>query len=392
MKILALSGWLPFPPDNGARIRTHALLLALKRAGHEVALIAFYRRSLPNAAQLQALPYHLLAAVPWQGEAGAAWWHWLSPRPRSIHAGYSRTMATAVAQALTTSSYDRIISFEIGPGTATSHYVPARYADRQVVEDLELWMLWGQVVAAASPVERLRRRLMWMKATNYTRTLLRRVRGCTVASEEEAALVQRITPEVRMAVVPNGVDARACTPLPPQEVERNTLIFPGALTYAANFRAMRFFLAEVWPRIRNAHPEARLRITGSTHGVALSALPLDEGVELTGYLADVRPLIARSTLCVVPILEGGGTRLKVLEAMACGRPVVSTPKGAEGLAVRDGEHLLLAEGAEAFAEAVIRLLEDETLRQRLGEAGRTLVMERYDWERIGTAFERFVCE
>ncbi len=389
MRILALSGWFPTPPDNGARIRTYALLRALAEAGHEVELIAFHRRPLPDATTLD-LPCRLRAAIPYPGEAGAAWWHWLSPRPRSLRAGYSPAMARAVAQALAEVDYDRIVSFEIGPGTLTSHYVPRRYAARQVVEDLELWMLWGQVLNASSAGVRLRRRLMWAKAANYTRALVGRVRGCTVASEQEAALVRRLVPKARLAVVPNGVDAEACTPAPPEAVERSTLIFPGALTYAANFRAMRFFLAEVWPRVRALHPEARLRITGSTRGVDLAALPLDEGVELTGYVAQIHPLIARSTLCVVPILDGGGTRLKVLEAMACGTPVVATPKGAEGLAVRDGEHLLLAEGAEPFAAAVIRLLEDEALRRRLGEAGRALVVRRYDWRTIGATFEAFV--
>ncbi len=389
MRILALSGWFPSPPDNGARIRTHALLRALVEAGHEVALIAFHRRPLAEV-DVRALPCTLLATVPYPTERKAAWWHWLSPRPRSLRTGYSQAMARAVAGALTTAHYERIVSFEIGPGTLTSHYVPRRYARRQVVEDLELWMLWGQVEMARSSLRWLRRRLMWAKAANYTRGLLRRVRGCTVASAQEAALVRKLAPAARLAIVPNGVDAGACPPLPPEARERGTLIFPGALTYTANFRAMQFFLAEVWPRIRAAHPEARLRITGSTRGVDLAALPLDEGVELTGYVPQIRPLIARSTLCVVPILEGGGTRLKVLEAMACGTPVVATPKGAEGLAVRDGEHLLLAEGAEAFAAAVLRLLEDGALRSRLAEGGRALVESRYDWRRIGADFVRFV--
>ncbi len=387
MRILALTGWLPYPPDNGARIRTHYLLQALAERDHRVEVIAFRRRPLPDLPQL---PYHVVATVPHREPQTVNRWHWLSPRPRSLRAGYSPAMAHAVTQALTRREYERIISFEIGPGTLTSHYVPVRYRARQIVEDLELWMLFGQLAEASPLFAKLRRRLMWMKAVNYTRTLLRSVRGCTVASEQEAALVRRIATVKQLAIIPNGVDGERCRPLPNEEREVATLIFPGALTYEANFRAMRFFLTEVWPRVQVKRPEAKVLITGSTAGVNLEALPLDARVVLTGYVEDVYALIARSTLCIVPILDGGGTRLKILEALNCGTPVVTTTKGAEGLTLRNGEHLLIADAPAAFAEAVVRLLDDGALRARLGEAGRRCVLTHYEWRAIGALFEAFV--
>jgi glycosyltransferase involved in cell wall biosynthesis len=135
-----------------------------------------------------------------------------------------------------------------------------------------------------------------------------------------------------------------------------------------------------------------LAITGSTVGADLGGLNLDDSVHLTGYVPDVRIPVAEATVCVVPIRQGGGTRLKILEAMALGTPVVATSKGAEGLEVIDGEHLLLADTPQAFADATLRLLGDPALRARLVASARRLVEARYDWAQIGQRFVRLVEE
>jgi len=192
-----------------------------------------------------------------------------------------------------------------------------------------------------------------------------------------------------LEVVPNGVDIESYTgdfgsPVP------DTLTFTGVLTYFANFDAIGFFLEEIWPRVRASRPGAKLWITGRTEGVPLERLSLDEGVNFTGYLDDIRPHVARSQVCIVPLRVGGGTRLKILEAMALGTPVVSTSKGAEGLDVTAGQDILIADEPQAFANAVLRLLDDADLRARLSENGRRLVSERYDWREIGTRLNAFL--
>jgi polysaccharide biosynthesis protein PslH len=190
-------------------------------------------------------------------------------------------------------------------------------------------------------------------------------------------------------VVPNGVDCDRNRPgLAPGEPQR--LVYNGALTYQANYDAVKYFLAEIYPLIRKAQPDVTLAVTGSTQGVNLADLALSDGVKLTGYLDDVRPVVAGSRVCVVPLQEGGGTRLKILEAMALGTPIVSTSKGAEGIEARHGEHLLLADDAASFAECTLSLLRDTDLRQRLAVNARRLVEERYDWTRIGERFAGLV--
>ncbi|MGD8807776.1 MAG: glycosyltransferase family 4 protein, partial [Chloroflexota bacterium] len=156
--------------------------------------------------------------------------------------------------------------------------------------------------------------------------------------------------------------------------------------YQANYDAVRYFLAEIYPLIRTARPETTFKVTGSANGALLDGLALDESVKLTGFVKDIRPEVAGAAVCVIPLREGGGTRLKILEALALGTPVVSTSKGAEGLAVESGKHLLIADDPGHFARETLRLLGDAGLRRALAENGRRLVEAAYDWRRIGREY------
>ncbi|NIV37258.1 MAG: glycosyltransferase [Anaerolineae bacterium] len=172
--------------------------------------------------------------------------------------------------------------------------------------------------------------------------------------------------------------------------EADALVYSGALTYSVNFDAVDFFLREVFPLIQAKRPTVKLSVTGKLEGVPIDRLPANDGLVLTGYLDDVRPTVARSWACVVPLRVGGGTRLKILEALALGTPVVSTSVGAEGLKVTPGVDILIADEPTEFADATLRLLEDPGLRAELAANGRRLVRERYDWDQIGEQLDRFL--
>lgn len=393
MDILCITGWFPYPPDNGARSRLYHLLRELG-SRHRLDLLSFVRlgEEKPDARAFGG-PCRLLGVVPFQMSRPSslrALLGFLSPRPRSLLSTYSATMDALVHRALERRHYDLVLASEIGPGIYTSRYVRDVRSVPRVMEDLELSMIWAEVQAQPTALGRWRHRLTWWKQRRYIRDLLRRMDGCTVVSQRERQMVLDVIPDYcPLGVVPNGVElARYRGDF--GSVEPDTLIFPGALTYKANFDAMRFFLSKVFPRIRAARPGVVLRITGRTEGVDLHRLLLDDGVVLTGYLNDVRPAVARSTVCVVPLRVGGGTRLKILEAMALGTPVVSTTKGAEGLEATPGEGILIADTPPAFADAVLRLLDDGSLRARLSANGLRLVAERYGWDRIGRRLEQFL--
>lgn len=212
-----------------------------------------------------------------------------------------------------------------------------------------------------------------------------------MVSENDLRAVRRTMPgyEGNLEVIPNGVDLERNRP-GMYEPQAERLVFNGSLSYAANREAMRFFCGRVLPLIREERPQARLLITGSTQGADLQGIAGEPGVELSGYLEDVRPAVGSAWLAVAPILSGGGTRLKILEAMALGTPVAATRKGAEGLEVTDGKHILLAEQAPELARACLRLLGEPGLRQRLAENARRLVERQYGWQEIGRKFCRLV--
>ena len=254
-----------------------------------------------------------------------------------------------------------------------------------VLEELEVAM---HVEAARRS---MRHRLTLLKLGSYLRSVLPRLEMCTVASERERELVRQLIPGYsQVAVIPNGVytsDYAAEF----GGIEADSLIFSGALTYEPNADAMRFFLADVFPSVLDKRPGTHLRITGGV-SETMAPLPRCPGVELTGYLPDVRALIARSAAAVVPLRLGGGTRLKIIEAMALGTPVVATPKGAEGLAVTPGTNILLANSPGEFADAVVLVLSNPNLRQQISVEGRRLVAQHYDWSILGDELSRIVEE
>jgi glycosyltransferase involved in cell wall biosynthesis len=287
-------------------------------------------------------------------------------------------------------SFDAVVAFAIGPSGGIASYVQEMRGMPRVVEDLELTIIKDRIDIQPHWYQQLRLRLTWWKLRNYTTRLLRDIDGYTVASVKERDLLLSILPNCQLqAVIPNGVDLALYNgDFGPTEPD--SLVFPGALTYEANLGAIKLFLAKVFPIVKTRCPGVKLYITGRTDGVRLQDLPSHNGVVLTGYLDDIRPRVSCSSVCVVPMTVGGGTRLKVLEAMALGTPVVSTNKGAEGLEVAAEQNILIADEPTEFANAILRLLDDPALRAKLAANGQKLVHEQYSWERIGEDLDRFL--
>ncbi|MFO7169096.1 MAG: glycosyltransferase family 4 protein, partial [Chloroflexota bacterium] len=225
----------------------------------------------------------------------------------------------------------------------------------------------------------------WAKLAAYERRVLRAVDAAVAVSEQDARALRRLAPEVRLAIAPNGVDtAHFSRPgLAALTSGGPTLVFSGTLDYRPNLDALAWFVAEVLPRIRAARPDVRLVAVGKRPAPELRQMAARGELVLTGEVADARPFIAGADVYVVPMRIGGGIRLKLLEALSLEAPTVSTSLGAEGVeGLRHAEHCLLADTPAAFAEAVLRLLDDREYARRLGAAGRSLVRARYDWSAI----------
>ena len=390
MRILFLSRWFPYPPDNGARLRIYNLIRYLARIA-TVDLLAFHSApAQPEMLEMGLCDCHTIGVVPYQPFRPStlqATLGFFNSKPRSVVATHSNEMAQRVKYALSGNGHDLVIVSQ----RDMADYLDGIEHPTAILEELELSTFYEAYAHEQALTHRIRSGLTWWKAARYYRRILDGYAASTVVSEDEKRVVQHVTPVGhRLEVVPNGIDLAHYRALETQPQER-TILYCGSLTYNANFDAVSFFLDEILPQILDAHPHAKLRVTGALHGVDLDKLPRSEHVEFTGYLEDVRPIIAKSWVSVVPLRIGGGTRLKILESLAMGTPVIATRKGAQGLAIQSGEGMLIADSPQQFGEYVIDVFEQPELRQALSMAGKISV-RTYDWERIAPQLNSLVLE
>jgi glycosyltransferase involved in cell wall biosynthesis len=381
MRILVLSTWFPFPLRQGSKIRAYHLIKALAQQ-HRVALISFTDTSIQTEWIDHLSQFCQKVTIvhrnPFEYDRTRTLLGWFSLLPSVVLGGFSEKMADQVRSMAAEWAPECVfaLTFVTAPYALLVKKVP-QVID---VDNLMSRMLHESYMQTGSSVKRVRHWFAWWKFQRYERQLYPQFDYCLVNSNRDRlSLCDYIPLKTNQAVVvPNGVNTQQnypglAAPMP------NSLVFNGALTYNYNFDAMNFFLRDIFPFILEQVPDARLSITGSNLGVPLDTLPSNDHVTFTGYLEDIRPTVAGSWTCVVPLRLGGGTRLKILEAMALGTPVVSTSKGAEGLEVEPGKHLLIADTPEEFAAQTVRLLSNSELRNTLAMNATRLVNEKYEW-------------
>lgn len=226
------------------------------------------------------------------------------------------------------------------------------------------------------------------KLSTWERKMLHRVQACVAVSNEDAAALRLLAPNLPVTIVPNGVDTYRFKPPNNSQLERSGLLFFGNLDYQPNIDALIFFSREIFPLIQSSQPDITLTIIGPNAPASIRALGDIPGVSFIGFVEDLRPYLWRASVCVVPLRSGGGTRIKILESLAAGCPVVSTALGAEGLILQDGQDLLFADEPGDFARTVLDLLNNSELRHRLAIAGTRTVEKRYDWKVITPQLEQ----
>ncbi len=382
MQILFLSRWFPYPTNNGSKLRIFNLLRGLSEE-HAVTLISFADEPgvNPDVPEVRKVceHVHLVRWKPFQPKSWSARKNYLRLTPRSVIDTYSPEMARCIEECLASNDFDLVIASQL----ATASYIEYFASMPSIFEEVELGVLLGQYKQATAGLDKMRHGLTWQKHFRYVSHLLSRFRACTVASSQEHSLVGAMAPHLaNTEIIPNCVDLEAYVDVE-AVCQPNSLIFTGPFGYFANHDAMVWFLSEIYPRIQVQLPDVQLTITGDH---AELPLPPATNLTLTGFVEDVRPLIAGSECSLVPLRHGGGTRLKILEAMALGTPVVCTSKGAEGLEAKHGIHLLIADTPEEFAWAVIRILREPELRRSLSGNGLRLVRSNYDWAGVMPRF------
>ncbi len=376
MRVLVVSSWFPYPTDNGSRLRIFHLLEALGRA-HHITLLTFGR----NEGGEQVGPLLRFCGDVHVVRPHAPKRLRLSGLFSTVPRHYAQTLNAEMVSLISTHApaHDVTMAMQI---RAAVHLVEARQTTPALFEEVELGAarLPDAGAEAASRWRQARHQLTWWKHRRFVRHLLAHVHGATVVSSLEQAQLAAIGyPARKVSVVPNAVvvpDRPAAL-----RARRRQIIYPGSVTFSANFDAVSYFVRDVWPGIRGRHPDLEFVVTGHIGDVDVSGLAATGGVRFTGSLEDVAPAIAESLACVVPLRAGGGTRLKVLQAMALGTPVVSTSKGIEGIDLEPEVHVLVADTAGAFVARTLELVADPGLGQRLATAAFDRVLAAYTWDR-----------
>jgi glycosyltransferase involved in cell wall biosynthesis len=373
----------PFPPDSGKRIRTFELLRRL--AAEFSVRVVFPRDPGDPESSLEALRRHGVEPVPVPRRAprkrGArfAWdlarnlW---TPRPYMAMAHRSRAVAARVAEEAREAD---LVHVEWTPLVVN---VPDDVAVRVCVSAHNVEAdVWDRAVTAErGAARRAYLALQAAKVRRFEVTALRRADHVLAVSDSDAERLRERTGRP-VTVVENGVDAERFAPDPSAPVDPDRLVFVGSLDWRPNQDAVVWFVDQVLPRLRARRPATSFAVVGRAppDGLVrrLSGLP---GVVLHASVPDVRAHLATAAACVVPLRIGGGSRLKICEALAMGRPVVSTTIGAEGLHLDGG--VVLADGADAFARAAARVLADPREAAALAARGRAAVLERHEWGRL----------
>jgi glycosyltransferase involved in cell wall biosynthesis len=388
LRVLFVTPYLPSPPRFGGQRRLDGLIAGVA-AFHEASVL-----SLVDAGEDQTearaatgtycrrvvtVPSRLRAASPAYKrvlQLGSLVLPW--SYERIVHR--ERALETALDRLLAEAPFD-IVQFEFPHLVAyRSRLGQARRSRAAFLLDehnIEYDVVRQTASAGPGWARRLYSALDWPKVRAEELRAWTQLDGCTLTSARDEERLLAVAPATRTAVVPNGVDLGLFQPtaVPP---EAATLLFFGAVDYHPNTEGLLFFLEEVMPRLRARTPRVRLCIVGRRPPEVLLRRR-DPDVEITGAVDDVRPYLERASVVIVPVRIGGGTRLKIIEAMAMGKAVVSTSRGAEGLDAVPGRDLCLADDADGFAAQIGRLLDEPERARRLGAAARRFVEARYGW-------------
>ena len=397
MHILWLKTELLHPVDKGGKIRTYQMLKELKR-DHEITYLTLDDGSADPDAREKATEYcHEVISIPHHTSAkfSPAFYSELasnlvSSLPYAIKKYQSAPMREQIVQLAASRGFEVVVCDFLAPAVNVPENLQIPTVLFQHNVEAMIWKRHYEV--QTNPLKRAYLRNQWHKMRAFERESCRRFDTVVTVSREDREMIGREYGAENVYDVPTGVDVEFFQPSGDVAPEANNLVFTGSMDWLPNEDAIRYFTEQIMPLIRQKISDVTLTVVGRNPYPALLELSKrDPSVVVTGRVDDVRPFIEKAAAYVVPLRVGGGTRLKIFEAMAMEKAVVSTSIGAEGLPVRNDEELILSDTPEAFAGSVVSLLQDPEIARRLGQRAAARVRETFGWRQVAENFAS-ICE
>jgi sugar transferase (PEP-CTERM/EpsH1 system associated) len=394
MKILWVKAGGLVPPDTGGKIRSYNILRELARQ-HSVTFFSFYAAhkndSHPELKDIFDRVVCMPLSLPGPKSPKELLDYGLrlfSSQPYGITKYCRPEVRRRLHALLKEESYDVIVcDFMAAAGVIPWELPTPKVLFTHNVE-ATIWRRHYEV--ATNPIWKAISLREWRKMDAAELRYLRLADRVLAVSEMDRDAFAHFVDPSKLTVIPTGVNVDYFQPMLVEEIP-NSLVFTGSMDWLPNEDAILYFADAILPLIKQQYPEISLEVVGRSPSRKLQALAKKvKSIRLTGWVNDIRPFVARGSTCIVPLRIGGGTRLKIFEAMAMAKAIVSTSVGAEGLPVQSGQNILLADTPEDFADAVISLLKDSNERRRVGNGGRTLVQENYSWPKVAESFARIL--
>lgn len=397
MNILWLKTELLHPVDKGGKIRSYNMLKELKRSCHITYLTLDDGTSDSKARELASEYCHELVCVPHQQREKFTTGFYVelllnlaSELPYAIKKYESRAMRHEITTRVAGGRFDVLVCDFLAPAVNVPPGLNCRSVLFQHNVEAMIWKRHYEVQANAAKKAYLYRQ--WQKMRAFEAKACPQFDCVVAVSREDRELMQQQYGVAEIYDVPTGVDTEYFRPSGRVKSRAENLVFTGSMDWLPNEDAIRYFTEQIMPRIKQAVPGVTLTVVGRNPYPGLVELSKrDPSVVVTGRVEDVRPFMEEAAVYIVPLRIGGGTRLKIYEAMAMEKAIVSTSIGAEGLPVNDGKEILLADTPESFAEAVVRLIRQENLAAALGRQAAAKVREKFGWDTVVESFAG-ICE
>jgi len=393
LSILFVSATIPYPAIDGGRIRVLSLVSNLCKT-NKVTFLTFVRSSEDKEGirYLQNMGMEVIE-IQWDYDnilysLPSLLKQIIIGKPLTVAKYYSPAMAKELKSLLKNRRFD-VLHFEmLHTGQyllqLSDDYKAKGLLDQQNIDSC----IWQRLVTTEHNLfKRLFYHWQYRTFLRFENKMCPMFYKCLCVSKEDGDRLVSISPNASIEVVSNGVDIDYFSPIETEENESN-IVFVGSMDWQPNEDAVLYFCESIFPLIKSKITDVKFYIVGSKPTERVLKLGTIDGVIVTGLVDDVRMYIAESAVYVVPLRVGGGTRLKILQAFAMKKAVVSTSVGCEGLGLINNEHLIISDDPDEFANSVIRLARDKQLRNKLGENGRLLVQEKYDWKSIALKLEK----